>query len=179
MIRFPTKPQARLAHPGRGALIAISLLAMLLLAAGGSGRGPAGQAPGTGPGAEAAIRGVLEAQASAWNRGDLEGFLEGYWKSNATAFAGTQGILRGWQALRERYRGSYPNRAAMGTLRFSDLEITPLCADAALVLGHWHLDRATGPVGGVFSLVLRQFPEGWRIVADHTSATPPPAPESR
>jgi len=120
----------------------------------------------------AAIRRVLEEQAAAWNRGDVEAFLAGYWKSDATAFAGTQGILRGWQALRERYRRSYPDRRAMGTLTFSGLEVTVLCDDAALVLGRWHLEREAGPTGGVFSLVLRRFPEGWRIIADHTSVVP-------
>ena len=120
----------------------------------------------------AAIRGVLEEQAAAWNRGDVEGFLAGYWKSDATAFAGTQGILHGWQALLERYRRSYPDRRAMGTLTFSGLEVTVLCDDAALVLGRWHLEREAGPTGGVFSLVLRRFPEGWRIIADHTSVVP-------
>jgi ketosteroid isomerase-like protein len=115
---------------------------------------------------------LLEEQAAAWNRGDLDGFAEGYWKSERTAFAGTQGILRGWQALVERYRRSYPDRKAMGTLTFSNLEITPLCADASLVLGRWQLAREAGPVVGVFSLVLRRFPEGWRIIADHTSVVP-------
>jgi ketosteroid isomerase-like protein len=119
---------------------------------------------------QAEIRKVLTDQQEAWNRGDLDGFLAGYWQSEQTAFAGTQGIVRGWQGLRERYRKGYPDRRAMGTLDFSELEITPLCADAALVLGHWHLEREAGPVGGVFSLVLRKLPEGWRIVADHTSS---------
>ena len=116
------------------------------------------------------IRRVLSAQQEAWNHGDIDAFLNGYWRSEKTAFAGSQGIVRGWEGLGERYRKSYPGHREMGTLTFSELEITPLCADAALVLGHWHLDREAGPVGGVFSLVLRRFPEGWRIIADHTSA---------
>jgi len=119
--------------------------------------------------AEDAVRRLLEDQAAAWNRGDLDGFLAGYWNSEKTAFAGSQGILHGWKVLRERYRKNYPDRKAMGTLTFSALEVTPLCARAALVLGKWHLDREAGAVGGVFSLVLRQFPEGWKIIADHTS----------
>jgi ketosteroid isomerase-like protein len=121
---------------------------------------------------EESIRALLEAQAAAWNRGDIEGFLAGYWKSDATAFAGTQGILHGWQPLLERYRRNYPDRQTMGRLEFSGLEIRPLCHDAALVLGRWHLDRAAGPVGGVFTLVLRNFPDGWRIITDHTSVVP-------
>jgi ketosteroid isomerase-like protein len=115
---------------------------------------------------------LLAAQVAAWNRGNLEEFVEGYWNSAATTFAGTQGILHGRQALLERYRRSYPDRGAMGTLAFTNLEITLLCPDAAFTLGEWRLARAAGPVGGVFSLVLRRFPEGWRIIADHTSVVP-------
>ena len=115
------------------------------------------------------VRAVLDAQAKAWNRGDIEGFMAGYWRSEKTTFAGANGVFRGWQALLERYRRTYPDRAAMGALTFSELEITMLAPDAALVLGRWQLERASGPVGGVFSLVLRKLPEGWRIVHDHTS----------
>ena len=135
-----------------------------------------GWASGAAPGAAAEIRSLLDEQAADWNRGDIEGFLAGYWRSDQTAFAGSQGILHGWQPLLERYRKSYPDRTAMGTLAFSGLEITPLCPDAALVLGKWHLEREAGPIGGVFSLVLRHFPVGWRIIADHTSAVPASAP---
>ena len=122
-----------------------------------------------------AVRRVLEDQQAAWNRGDVDAFLTGFWNSEKTVFAGSGGILHGWSALRERYRKNYPDRAAMGTLAFSDLEVTPLCAGAALVVGKWHLARHAGPIGGVFTLVLRQFPEGWRIVSDHTSVVPEPA----
>lgn len=123
---------------------------------------------------ETALRSLLSAQAAAWNRGDIEGFMQGYWKSERTTFASSSGILRGWQALLNRYRHSYPDRAAMGRLEFSDLEITPLGPDAALVLGRWGLAREKDSPGGVFTLVARRFPEGWRIVHDHTSAVAPP-----
>lgn len=119
---------------------------------------------------EAALRALLDVQSAAWNRGDIEGFMAGYWKSEMTTFAGANGVFRGWQAVLERYHRNYPDRAAMGTLTFSDLEITILAPDAALVLGHWHIERASGPVGGIFSLVVRKLPEGWRIIHDHTSA---------
>jgi ketosteroid isomerase-like protein len=145
--------------------------------ANGSGKTPGSNRAGrTTPDATAEIRSLLEGQARAWNRGDLEGFLAGYWNSEETSFAGSQGILHGWQALLERYRKSYPDRKAMGALEFSGLEITPLCPDAALVLGKWHLEREAGPIGGVFSLVLRHFPGGWRIIADHTSVVPNAVP---
>jgi uncharacterized protein (TIGR02246 family) len=120
-------------------------------------------------GAEEALRRLLTTQAAAWNRGDIEGFMEGYWKSDQTTFSGSSGVSRGWQALLDRYRKNYSTRAIMGHLEFSELEITPLGDDAALILGRWHLDRESGPSGGVFTLVARRFPEGWRIIHDHTS----------
>jgi ketosteroid isomerase-like protein len=79
-------------------------------------------------------------------------------------------VTRGWQGLHDRYRRTYPDRAAMGRVSFSDLEIRLLGCDAALVLGRWRLDRERDTPGGVFTLVLRKFPEGWRIIHDHTSS---------
>ncbi len=128
------------------------------------------------PAADSAVRALLRDQAAAWNRGDVDGFLAGYRNSGQIIFAGSQGIIRGWEQLRQRYRTYYPDRQAMGTLTFSSVEVTFLCPDAALAVGNWHLDRDAGPVGGVFSLVLRQYPEGWRIIADHTSVVPEAAP---
>ena len=136
---------------------------------------PANPGPPTAHSLAAGVREVLVRQQAAWNRGDVDEFLAGYWNSDRTVFAGSNGILHGWQALRQRYRRSYPDRRAMGRLTFSHLEITSLCTSSALVLGEWHLDRESGPVGGVFSLVLRRLPEGWRIVADHTSVVAEPA----
>ncbi|MHB8655271.1 MAG: YybH family protein [Terriglobia bacterium] len=120
--------------------------------------------------ANAEIRAVLEAQVAAWNRNDIDAFMQGYWKSDKTEFVGSNGILRGWQAVFDRYRKAYPDGRAMGTLTFSGLEITVLSPTAALVLGEWKLDRAADHPGGVFTLVFRKFPEGWRIINDHTSA---------
>jgi ketosteroid isomerase-like protein len=120
----------------------------------------------------AAITGVLTAQQGAWNRGDVDAFLQGYWRSPELTFSGSSGIARGWEGVLARYKEHYPNREAMGKLEFSALEFRFLGSDAALVLGHWHLARQKGDVGGVFSLVLERFPEGWRIVHDHTSEVP-------
>jgi uncharacterized protein (TIGR02246 family) len=124
--------------------------------------------------AKAQIRALLEAQAAAWNRGDIRGFMQGYWKSPQTTFVGSRGVERGWQAVLDRYRRAYPDRRAMGTLTFSEIEITLLAPDAALILGHWQLARAGDHPGGVFTLVARRFPEGWRIIHDHTSAVSAP-----
>jgi ketosteroid isomerase-like protein len=118
---------------------------------------------------QAAIRKTLAAQQSAWNRGDVDAFLEGYWHSPDLTFSGTGGIARGWDGVLARYKKNYPDRATMGHLDFSGLEFHFLGKDAALVLGHWHLSRAQGDIGGVFSLVWQRFPEGWRIIHDHTS----------
>jgi ketosteroid isomerase-like protein len=120
----------------------------------------------------AAILEALNAQQLAWNRGDVNAFLEGYWHSPEVSFSGANGIVRGWDAIEARYKKTYVDRDAMGQLRFSDLEFRFLGPDAALVLGHWHLTRAKGDVGGVFSLVWERLPGGWRIVHDHTSVVP-------
>jgi ketosteroid isomerase-like protein len=117
-----------------------------------------------------AITKILEAQQNNWNRGDVDAFLEGYWHSPELTFSGSSGVARGWDGVVARYKRNYPDRATMGRLDFSDLEFRFLGRDAALVLGHWHLTRARGDIGGVFSLVWQRFPEGWRIVHDHTSA---------
>jgi len=115
------------------------------------------------------IRAVLTEQQAAWNRGDLPAFLQGYWNSPELTFAGSDGIVRGYDGLLERYRKTYPDKARMGELEFADLEIRTLAADSVLVLGHWHLKRTAGDAGGVFSLVFHRFPVGWRIIHDHTS----------
>ena len=120
------------------------------------------------------IRAVLTAQQNAWNRGDIDGFMDGYWRSDKTVFVSGDEVTRGWQTVRDRYKTKYSDRAKMGTLAFSDLEIMPLSPDSAVVLGRWQLKRATDEPHGRFTLVLRKFPEGWRIVHDHTSAAQPP-----
>jgi ketosteroid isomerase-like protein len=119
---------------------------------------------------QGAIRKILDAQQAAWNEGNVDAFLEGYWHSSDLTFSGSGGIARGWDGVLARYKKNYPDRATMGQLDFSDLEFHFLGKDAALVLGHWHLSRAQGDIGGVFSLVWQRFPEGWRIIHDHTSA---------
>ena len=117
----------------------------------------------------AAITKILETQQNDWNQGNVDAFLEGYWHSPDLTFSGSGGTARGWDGVLARYKKNYPDRAAMGQLDFSGLEFHFLGKDAALVLGHWHLSRAKGDIGGVFSLVWQRFPEGWRIIHDHTS----------
>ena len=122
----------------------------------------------SGPAAKE-IEKVLTLQQDAWNRGDIPGFVEYYWKSSELTFSGANGVTRGWDGLLARYQRSYPDRATMGKLSFSDLETRMLAPDAALVLGRWRLTREKDAPGGVFTLVVRKFPIGWRVIHDHTS----------
>jgi ketosteroid isomerase-like protein len=121
----------------------------------------------------ARIRSVLRAQQAAWNRGDIDGFMNGYARLASTVFVSDDTIRRGWETVRERYRKKYSDRAKMGALTFSELEITLLSTDAALVVGRWSLKRANDQPHGRFTLIFKRLPEGWRIVHDHTSAAPP------
>jgi ketosteroid isomerase-like protein len=118
---------------------------------------------------DAEIRAVMSAQSAAWNRGDIDGFMDGYDRSSATEFVSGDKLTRGWQTVRDRYRKKYDSREKMGTLTFSQLKITPLGADAALVLGRWSLVRKADNPHGIFTLLFRKTPAGWRIVHDHTS----------
>jgi ketosteroid isomerase-like protein len=118
------------------------------------------------------IRNVLRAQQEAWNRGDIDGFMNGYARSRSTTFVSDDTVRRGWETVRTRYKEKYSDRAKMGTLTFSALDVTPLSADAALVVGHWKLKRESDQPQGRFTLILRYLPEGWRIVHDHTSSAP-------
>jgi uncharacterized protein (TIGR02246 family) len=118
----------------------------------------------------AAIRAVLDAQRDAWNRGDIEGYMDGYARSKDTVFVSGDNVNRGWQTVLDRYKKNYNSREKMGTLTFSDLEITLVGNDAAIVLGRWHLQRANDEPHGRFTLVFRKTKQGWKIVHDHTSS---------
>ncbi len=128
---------------------------------------------------EAQIRALLVDQTAAWNRGDIDGFMAGYWKSDETEFVSADGISRGWQALFDRYKRSYPDRKAMGRLSFANLEIRVECSNSAYAIGEFHLEREKDNPSGIFTLNLRKFPEGWRVVVDHTTAFAPPKPGSK
>lgn len=116
------------------------------------------------------VRAVLDAQAEAWNRGDIEGFMRGYDESESTLFVSGDTVTRGWRTVLERYKKGYDTREKMGTLTFSDLEIKPLGRDAAIVIGRWQLKRAGDMPGGRFTLIFRRTRAGWRIIHDHTSS---------
>jgi ketosteroid isomerase-like protein len=118
----------------------------------------------------AEIRAVIQAQQEAWNRGDIDAFMNGYARSRSTIFISEDKVTRGWQTVRDRYHKKYSDREKMGTLNFSELEITPLGADSAVVLGRWQLKRKIDMPHGRFTLIFRKTADGWRIVHDHTSA---------
>lgn len=121
---------------------------------------------------ESAVEHVLRTQQQAWNRHDLEGFMAGYWNSPALTFFSGGSESQGWQAAMDRYRAKYSGLGKeMGKLEFSDLRIETLGADAAFVRGKWLLTMPDGRTPhGLFTLVFRKFPDGWKIIHDHTSA---------
>ena len=118
----------------------------------------------------ASVKAVLDAQVDAWNRGDIEGYMAGYRRSEETVFVSGDSLTRGWQTVLARYKKNYDSREKMGTLTFSDLEITPIGSDAAIAIGRWHLQRAKDEPHGRFTLIFRKTRQGWRIVHDHTSS---------
>lgn len=118
----------------------------------------------------AAINQVLEAQTAAWNRGDIDAFMAGYWKSDELRFASGGVITYGWKTTRDRYKRNYPDKATMGTLAFTIHEVKVLSADAAIVFGRWELTRKHDKPWGLFTLTFRKVDGAWLIVSDHTSS---------
>lgn len=116
-----------------------------------------------------AISNLLEKQRLAWNRGDLDGYMQGYWKSDSLLFVGKNGPKYGWKTTLENYKKSYPDDDAMGTLTFNILQINIIDIKNAFVLGAWHLKREKDEPQGFFTLWLRRIKGEWKIVVDHTS----------
>jgi beta-aspartyl-peptidase (threonine type) len=121
-------------------------------------------------GATQQVRAVLDMQVAAWNNGDLQRFMEGYWKSPELTFFSGATITKGWQATLERYQKRYQAEGReMGKLTFSDLDIELAGPDSAWVRGRWQVVTSKEKLGGLFTLLVKKRPEGWRIVHDHTS----------
>ena len=113
---------------------------------------------------------ILQAQTEAWNRGDLEGFMQGYWQSDSLLFVGKSGLTWGWQQTLDNYKKGYPSPEAMGNLSFDIKSMKPIAGGKAwLVAGKWHLARTIGDLEGHFSLVWEKHKGAWVIVADHSS----------
>ncbi len=118
----------------------------------------------------AAVLEVLDAQVEAWNDGDIEGFMAGYLRSEELRFTSGSEVRRGWRHTLERYRETYPDRAAMGSLAFEDLDVRVLSEHAAMVFGRFRLTRESDEPTGLFTLLVERHGEQWLIVADHTSS---------
>ena len=118
---------------------------------------------------ETAIRGIMAKQEAAWNSGDLEGFMKGYWRSDSLKFIGSRGLTYGWDQTLRVYQKGYPDQAAMGKLTFTLYTVDQLSRKSAFVVGKWHLDRAAGELSGHFTLLWKKIKGEWVIVADHSS----------
>jgi len=116
------------------------------------------------------IRALLDAQCKAWNSGDIEGYMEGYWRSDSLLFTSGGNVERGWKSTLEKYKKTYDSRPKMGILSFSDLRFSLLSENAAWVLGNWKLKRELNAPQGIFTLILQKFEDGWKIIHDHTSS---------
>ena len=121
--------------------------------------------------AEEQVRAMMASQSECWSQGNLECFMQDYWKSDSLLFVGKSGLTYGWQKTLDNYRKGYPDPKAMGKLTFDLKEMRHLAADHMLVVGKWHLQREAdlGDLQGHFSIILKRFPEGWKIIADHSS----------
>jgi beta-aspartyl-peptidase (threonine type) len=120
---------------------------------------------------QTAIKKLLADQAAAWNKGDLEGFMAGYWRSDKLSFFAGDKKTAGWQATLDRYRKKYQAEGKeMGKLSFEELSVELLGDEHALVRGRFRLQLGKETPTGIFTLILRKLPEGWRIIHDHTSS---------
>jgi beta-aspartyl-peptidase (threonine type) len=147
--------------------VRLSLLTVLLVLSAACAGTPTPEAE-----PDAGVKAVWTAQVAAWNRGDLDGFMAGYWQSPDLVFFSNGTMTRGWQATLDRYRSRYQAEGQqMGTLDFPELDILTLGTDAAMARGRWRLKMPDGKeMSGMTSVIFRRLPEGWRIVHDHSSS---------
>ena len=121
------------------------------------------------PNDELTIRKVLDNQIKGWNNGDIEGFMQGYWKNDSLMFIGKNGIHWGWQTTLENYKKNYPDTAAMGKLSFDILVVKKLSPEYFYVVGKWMLTRSIGDLSGHYNLLFKKINGIWLIIADHSS----------
>ena len=118
---------------------------------------------------EAQITKILSGQQAAWNKGNIEEYMQGYWQNDSLMFIGQSGIAYGWKQTMENYKKHYPGTSAMGKLSFEYIEIKRLSAIYFFVVGKWHLSRSIGNTGGHFTLLFRKIKGKWVITSDHSS----------
>ena len=118
---------------------------------------------------QSAIRKVMHRQQEAWNRADIQAFMEGYWNSDGLKFIGRNGVTYGWQTTLDNYKKGYPTPEAMGQLTFTIVLLDVLTDNSAFMIGQWKLKRTNDEPGGYFTLLWRKINKKWVIVADHTS----------
>lgn len=118
---------------------------------------------------EKAIRALLDKQTQAWNNGNIEEFMNGYWENDSLMFIGKSGITYGWTNTLNNYKKGYPDTAAMGKLTFNILQVKKLSGKYYYVVGKWFLKRSIGDVGGHYTLLFRKVNGRWVIIADHSS----------
>jgi ketosteroid isomerase-like protein len=153
-------------HPHPIALLFVSSFLVLVAASCESAK----ESTGTNPQTVEAVRAVLQAQQAAWNRGDIDGFMDGYERAETTTFISGDEITRGWQTVLDRYKRSYSSREQMGTLTFSELDIHSLGPSYVVTDGRWQLTLANEMPRGRFTLLLRQTSNGWRVFHDTTTS---------
>ena len=112
---------------------------------------------------------VMATQQTAWNNGDIDGFMKGYWKNDSLLFIGSKGPTYGWQKTLDNYKKSYPNKEKMGILEFSDIKVKMLGKNYAYVFGKWKLVRTNDSPNGIYTLIFQKFKDGWKIISDHTN----------
>ena len=118
---------------------------------------------------QTSIRSVLNEQVAAWNSGNVDNFMKGYWNDDSLMFIGKSGVTYGWQKTLDNYKKHYPDTTAMGKLTFNLLEFKPLSSTNYFVVGKWHLERSIGNLEGYFTLLFKKISGRWLIIADHSS----------
>lgn len=115
------------------------------------------------------IMAVMELQAQCWSRGDIDGFMDGYWKSDSLRFLSRRGLTKGWQTTLDNYKKSYPDKSAMGKLVFNYISFEPMNEKQMFVVGEWTLEREKDTLGGYYSLLWQKFDSEWKVIFDHTN----------
>ena len=118
---------------------------------------------------EQAILFILKSQTTEWNRGNIDAFMEGYWKNDSLMFIGKSGVTYGYNNTLKNYKKNYPDDATMGKLNYNIIKVQPLSSDTYFVLGKWMLTRSIGNIGGHYTLIFRKINQQWVIVSDHSS----------